>query len=53
MTYASFAFVVILVSIIWAWTGVELTNFPRQPLCLADWMFFLNNVIAFNLVAWA
>lgn len=49
----AFAFVVLLVSIIWAWVGVELTNFPRQKLCWADGMFFLINVSAFNFAVWA
>lgn len=49
----AFAFVVLIVSIIWAWVGVELLNFDRHRLCLVDVMFFLNTVIAFNLVAWA
>ena len=45
------AIVIFFVSIIWAWTGVELMNFPRQLLCLEDWMLFILNVGIFNFVA--
>ena len=47
------AIVIFLVSIIWAWTGVELMNFPSQLLCLEDWMLFILNVGIFNFAAWA
>ena len=46
------AIVIFFVSIIWAWTGVELMNFPRQLLCLEDWMLFILNVGIFNFAAW-
>lgn len=53
MTLATaFAFVVFLVSVIWAWDGVELLT-GREEICWADGMFFLINVIAFNLAVWA
>jgi hypothetical protein len=53
MTLATaFAFVVLLVSIIWAWAGVELLTI-REEICWADGLFFLINVSAFNFAVWA
>lgn len=46
------ALVIFFVSCQWALAGVVLMK-GREEICLADGLFFLHNVIYFNLVAWA